>query len=221
MIEMTAQLKARYYKSDGKAGKEYALPVDPFNGVVHEESIYHAIKAYRASQRQGTAAAKSRAQVRGGGRKPWKQKGTGRARAGTIRSPIWRGGGIVFPPQPRDYRQKLPKKLAGLAHRSALNARAAEDRIVVLESFAVERPRTSEIVKLTRQLGLGDEKVLILTAGLQPAVYLSARNVPNLMVKIYGTESTYDLLWADSLLIEEKALSGVSAPVEAAEASDA
>ena len=224
---MTALLKARYYKATGAAGKKYSLPADPIDGVVHERAIYAAVKAYLANQRQGTASAKNRAVITGGGRKPFRQKGTGRARAGTIRSPIWRGGAIVFPPIPRDYRQTLPKKVQRLARRSAFNARAAEDRVVVLEAFAMEEPKTRQLIKLLDKLGLGDDKVLILTAADESKVYLSARNVPNLQVKRYGHESTYDVLWADCLLIEEGALTGgapradADGPVEDAAAAPA
>ena len=208
MSKKTGQLKARYFKADGKAGKAFALPDDPFDGVVHEDSIYHAIRAYQANQRQGTASAKNRAVIRGGGRKPWRQKGTGRARAGSIRSPIWRGGAVVFPPQSRDFSIDVSKKVTRLARRSAFNARASEEGVTVLESFDIEQPKTRELVKLLEKLELREAKVLILTAGHKPNVYLSARNVPNLQVKPYGDESTYDILWADHVVIEEGALTG-------------
>ncbi|MGD8698793.1 MAG: 50S ribosomal protein L4 [Gemmatimonadales bacterium] len=203
---MTAPLTARYYKADGEAGSERSLPSDPFDGVVNEASLHAAVKAYLANQRQGTAAAKTRSHVRGGGRKPWRQKGTGRARVGTIRSPIWRGGGVVFPPTPRSYRLGLPKKLGSLARRSAFNARAAENRVVVLEALEVEQPKTRQLVKLLEKLGLAEDKVLILTSEHRPAVYLSARNIPNVQVKEFGMASAYDLLWSDCVLIEEGAL---------------
>ena len=203
---MTASLTARYFKADGKAGNERALPVDPFDGVVNEASIHAAVKAHLANQRQGTASAKNRAAVRGGGRKPWRQKGTGRARVGTIRSPIWRGGGIVFPPIPRSFREALPKKVRRLARRSAFNARASEDRVIVLEDLSMTEPKTRQLVKLMEKLGLDEQKVLILTAAHRPALYLSARNVPNLQVRPFGGESAYDVLWADSVIIEESAL---------------
>lgn len=208
---MAATLKARYYTADGKAGKAIALPPDPFDGVVHQGAIYEAVRSYLANQRQGTAAAKNRARVSGGGRKPWRQKGTGRARVGTIRSPIWRGGGVVFPPIPRNYRQELPKRVRRLARRSAFNARAADDRVIVVESFQLEKPKTRELLKMLDKLELGDQKVLILTEGKQSRVYLSARNVQTLQVRPYGTETTYDVLWADSVLIEKGALAGLSA----------
>jgi large subunit ribosomal protein L4 len=203
---MTAPLKARYFKADGEAGSARTLPTDPFDGVVHEESLYAAVKVHLANRRQGTAAAKTRSEVRGGGRKPWRQKGTGRARAGSTRSPIWRGGGIVFPPTPRSYRLDLPKKVRRLARRSAFNARATEDRVIVLEDLSLERPRTRELAKLLDKLGVVDEKVLILTAERRQNVLLSARNLPNVEVRLYGTESAYDVLWADAVVIEESAL---------------
>lgn len=216
---MTGSLTARYYKADGKAGRKRTLPADPFDGVVHEGSLHAAVKAYLANQRQGNASAKNRAAVSGGGRKPWRQKGTGRARAGTTRSPIWRGGAVIFPPIPRSYRESLPKKVRRLARRSAFNARASEDRVLVIEDLSLERPKTRQLVKLLDKLGLADDKVLILTAGHRPAVYLSARNVPGLEVRAYGSESAYDVLWADSILIEESALGqagGASEEVAAA-----
>lgn len=217
---MTAPLKARYFKADGKAGSARTLPADPFDGVVHEESLHVAVKAHLANRRQGTAAAKTRSEVRGGGRKPWRQKGTGRARAGTTRSPIWRGGGVVFPPTPRSYRLDLPKKVRRLARRSAFNARAAEDRVIVLEDLAMEHPKTRELAKLLDKLGVGDDKVLILTAERRQNVFLSARNLPGVEVRPYGDESAYDVLWADSVVIEESAL-GSQAPGASKEAGDA
>jgi len=217
---MTAPLKARYFKADGNAGSARTLPADPFDGVVHEGSLHAAVKAHLANRRQGTATAKSRSEVRGGGRKPWRQKGTGRARAGSIRSPIWRGGGVVFPPSPRSYRLDLPKKVRRLARRSAFNARAAEDRVILLEDLSLERPKTRELAKLLEKLGLADQKVLILTAERRQNLFLSARNLPNVEVRPYGSESAYDVLWADSVVIEEGALA-VEATQAPEEASDA
>ncbi len=223
---MAAPLTARYFKADGKAGSNMPLPTDPFDGVVHQESMYAAVKAHLANKRHGTASAKTRAEVSGGGRKPFRQKGTGRARAGTTRSPIWRGGGVVFPPSLRSYRQDLPKKVKRLARRSAFNARAAEDQVIVIEDLGLDQPKTRQLVKLLEKIGAGGKKVLILTAGLQNNVYLSARNVLSVEVRPYGQESAFDVLWADTVLIEESALSGgerpaKSATADAEEASDA
>lgn len=217
---MTASLKARYFKADGKAGSARTLPADPFDGVVHEESLHAAVKAHLANRRQGTSAAKTRSQVSGGGRKPWRQKGTGRARVGSIRSPIWRGGGVVFPPTPRSYRLELPKKVRRLARRSAFNARAAEDRVIVIEDLSMEHPKTRELAKLLDKLGIAEGKVLILTAERRQNLFLSARNLPDVEVRPYGSESAYDVLWADSVVIEESALDApaTQASEEAADA---
>jgi large subunit ribosomal protein L4 len=168
------------------------------------------VNAYLANQRQGTASAKNRKEVSGGGRKPWRQKGTGRARVGSIRSPIWRGGGVVFPPTPRSYRLDLPKKVARLARRSAFNARATEDRVIVVEALEFEQPKTRQLIKLLEKLGLAEDKVLILTAEHRPAVYLSARNIPSVQVREFGNASVYDVLWADCVLIEEGVLAADS-----------
>jgi large subunit ribosomal protein L4 len=212
---MKAPLTARYYKADGKAGSERKLPENLFDGVVNEASLYATVKAYLGNQRQGTASAKTRGEVRGGGRKPWRQKGTGRARVGSIRSPIWRGGAVVFPPKPRSYRDVVPKKVRWLARRSAFNARAAEGRVLIVEDLRIERPKTRQLVDLLEKLGVAGHKVLILTAGTQKTLYLSARNIPGVEVRQFGSESVYDVLWADSVIIEESALSeGESATVE-------
>jgi large subunit ribosomal protein L4 len=201
---MTATLTARYYKADGEAGAARKLPADPFDGVVHETVIHAAVKAHLANRRQGTASAKNRSAVRGGGRKPWRQKGTGRARAGTIRSPIWRGGGVVFPPLPRSYRETLPKKVRRLARRSAFNARASEDRVIVLEDLQIEQPKTRQVAKLLEKLGVAGEKVLLLTAGYRPTVFLSARKLPNVEVRAYGSEWGLEVVWEDWVMIEER-----------------
>lgn len=202
----TGRIKARYFTADGRSGKALDLPPSLFDGVVHEAALYAALKAVRANRRQGTSAAKSRAEVRGGGRKPWRQKGTGRARQGTIRAPHWRGGGVAHPPVPRDWREELPKQLRALARRSALNARAREDGVCVVEAFRLEVPKTREVVGWLRRLEVADRNVLILTAGLRPELHRSARNVPNVAVRPFGEESAYDLLWADAVVIEEAAL---------------
>jgi large subunit ribosomal protein L4 len=218
MTVATKPMKARYFKADGKPGQARELPEDPFDGVVREDSIYAAIKAYRANQRRGTGAAKNRAAVRGGGRKPWRQKGTGRARHGSIRSPIWRGGGVAFPPTPRSFGERLPKKVRHVARRSAFSARAADDRVVVIEALEFDEPKTRKLRELLSTLEIADGKVLILTAGYRPEVYLSGRNMPEVEVREWGTESVYDLLWARHVLIEAAALEAGPDPVSVEEA---
>lgn len=199
--------KAAYYKTDGEKGEARVLPAWLFDGVVNEGAIHQVVKAYLANQRQGTAAAKSRGQVAGGSRKPWRQKGTGRARQGTIRAVQWKGGGVAFPPIPHSWNQKVPKKVKGLARRSAFNARAEEDRVVLVDALPVTAPRTAELRKYLEAIEARG-KVLLLTHGLKEAVYLSARNLPHVEVRPFGEESVYDILWATTVVIEEEALSG-------------
>lgn len=197
--------KARYYKADGKKGKARALPDAIFDGVVNEPVMHQAVKAYLNNQRQGTGSAKNRSAVRGGGRKPWRQKGTGRARQGTIRAPQWEGGGVVFPPIPHSWRTRIPKKVRGLARRSALNDRAENDRVVLVDLPSMDAPKTRDLVGFLAGLEL-EGKTLILTAGNKRNVYLSARNVQDVEVMPFGDESVYDVLWANTVIIERDAL---------------
>ncbi|MEE3137106.1 MAG: 50S ribosomal protein L4 [Gemmatimonadota bacterium] len=202
---MTAIFKARYYKADGKKGRARTLPAPLFNGIVNEGVVHQAVKAYLANQRQGTAAAKTRSDVAGGGRKPWRQKGTGRARAGTIRSPIWAGGGIAFPPIPHSWRQRLPKKVKTLARHSALNDRAENDRVIIADLPEMKSPKTRDLVAFVSAIDVPG-KVLLLTDGVNKNLYLSSRNLPAVSVVPFGEESVYDVLWAHTVLIERGAL---------------
>jgi large subunit ribosomal protein L4 len=202
--------KAAYYQTDGEKGEARDLPAWLFDGVVNEGAIHQVVKAYLANQRQGTAAAKSRGQVAGGGRKPWRQKGTGRARQGTIRAVQWKGGGVAFPPIPHSWNQKVPKKVKGLARRSAFNARAEEDRVVLVDALNMTAPKTAELRKYLEVIEARG-KVLLLTHGLKEVVYLSARNLPNVEVRPFGEESVYDILWATTVVIEEEALAKAGA----------
>lgn len=197
--------KARYYKADGKKGRARELPVSLFDGIVNEGVLHQVVKAYLSNQRQGTASGKNRSAVSGGGRKPWKQKGTGRARQGTTRAPQWTGGGLAFPPQPHGWRVKVPKKVRGLARRSALNARADADRVILIDPLAFEKARTKQLLGYLSEIGV-EGKVLILTYGINENLVLSARNVPGLEVIPFGEESSYDLLAAGTVLIERPAI---------------
>jgi len=197
--------KAAFYKADGEKGEARVLPDWLFDGVVNEGAIHQVVKAHLANRRQGTSAAKSRSQVRGGGRKPWRQKGTGRARQGTIRAPQWEGGGVAFPPIPHSWNQKVPKKVKGLARRSAFNARAEEDRVILVDVLPMESPRTAELRSFLEAIEARG-KILLLTHGHKETVYLSARNLPNVEVRPFGDESVYDIIWATKVVIEEGAL---------------
>ena len=201
-------LEAALFTATAQRKGSYALPAE-YDGEVNQAVLYHAVRAFLNNQRQGTHATKTRGFVSGGNQKPWRQKGTGRARQGSIRSAQWRGGGIIHGPQPvRDYRTDLPRKVRRLARRSALNARARESRLFVIELLNFEKPKTRQMAELLEKLGLAEQKVLFLTTEHRPAVHLSARNLPGVSVMRYQDASAYDVLHAQALVIEEAALGG-------------
>jgi large subunit ribosomal protein L4 len=202
-------IEAPHYTSAGaKRSAAFALPAEYYDGTVNQPVLHQAVRVFLNNQRQGTAATRTRSFVSGGNQKPWKQKGTGRARQGSTRAPHWRGGGTVFGPQPRDYRTEIPRKVKQLARRSALNARAREGALHVIERFAFRRPKTAQLAGLLDSLGL-DGKVLVLTANGDQNVYLSGRNLPTVEVMPYAQASAYDVLWSDAVVVEEGALTGV------------
>src|ERR687890_645317 len=202
-------IEAPHYNSAGaKRDSAFSLPAEYFDGTVNEPVLHQAVKVYLNNQRQGTHMTKSRSFVSGGNQKPWKQKGTGRARQGSIRAPHWRGGGIVFGATPRDYRTDIPRKVRQLARKSALNARAREGAVHVVERLAFRSPKTAQLVELLASLGLGGRKALVLTAGHNPNAYLSGRNLPTVEVMAYPEASAYDILWSDVVVVEEGALTG-------------
>jgi large subunit ribosomal protein L4 len=203
-------IEAPHYSSAGaKRDANFALPADYFDGTVNEPVLHQAVKVYLNNQRQGTHMTKSRSFVSGGNQKPWKQKGTGRARQGSIRAPHWRGGGVVFGPTPRDYRTDIPRKVRQLARKSALNARAREGALHVIERLAFRSPKTAQLAGLLGSLGLDGRKALVLTAGHNPNAYLSGRNLPSVEVMAYPEASAYDILWSEAVVVEEGALTGV------------
>ena len=203
-------IEAPHYTSAGaRRDGAFALPAEYYDGTVNEPVLHQAVKVFLNNQRQGTAATKTRSFVSGGNQKPWKQKGTGRARQGSTRAPHWRGGGTVFGPQPRDYRTDIPRKVKQLARKSALNARAREGALHVVERFALRRPKTAQLAGLLASLGLDGRKVLVLTANGDQNVYLSGRNLPAVEVMPYAQASAYDVLWSDAVVVEEGALTGV------------
>jgi large subunit ribosomal protein L4 len=203
-------IEAPHYTPAGaRRDASFALPADYFDGTVNEPVLHQAVKVFLNNQRQGTASTKTRSFVSGGNQKPWKQKGTGRARQGSTRAPHWRGGGIVFGPHPRDYRTDIPRKVKQLARKSALNARAREGALHVVERFAFRSPKTAQLAGLLGSLALDGRKVLVLTAGANESVYLSGRNLPGVEVMPYFEASAYDILWSDAVVVEEGALTGV------------
>ena len=208
-------LSARFFNAAGEPGESVQLPEELFDGIVHEAALHQTIKAYLANQRQGNAATKTRGMVQGGNRKAWRQKGTGRARQGSMRAPHWRGGGVVFGPSPRSYRQDIPKKVKSLARRSAFNQRAINEEITVVASLAMEAPKTKRVVELLGKMGVaGAKRVLVLTNGNQEVVYRSIRNIPNVEVMPFAEASAYDVLRARQLVIEAAALDSVRSSTE-------
>jgi large subunit ribosomal protein L4 len=203
-------IEAPHYSSAGaKRDANFALPAEYFDGTVNEPVLHQAVKVYLNNQRQGTHMTKTRSFVSGGNQKPWKQKGTGRARQGSIRAPHWRGGGVVFGPSPRDYRTDIPRKVKQLARKSAMNARAREGAVHVVERLAFRAPRTAQLVELLGSLGVAGRKALVLTAGHNANAYLSGRNLQGVEVMAYAEASAYDILWSDVVVVEEGALTGV------------
>lgn len=199
-------MKAPIITIEGEKSGEHDLPETLFDGVVHEPAMWQTVKAYLANQRQATASTKNRAAVRGGNSKPWRQKGTGRARQGTIRAPQWRGGGRVFgPTAERNYKQDVPKKVKWLARRSAYNARAQDGQLLVVQSLEMDVPKTKRIVGMLQGAEVMGN-VLILTDGQKPPVWKAARNLQGVQVQAFGSESAYDVLWSDTVIVEASAL---------------
>jgi len=213
-------LEAHHVSATGsKKRSKFSLP-DSYDGRVSEGAMYHAVRAFLSNLRQGTHSTKTRSEVSGGGKKPWRQKGTGRARQGTTRASQWRGGGVVFGPRPRSYRVDLPRRVRRLARQSALNARANDGAVFVIESLAFERPQTSQMVSLLDKLELMGKKVLLLTSENRVTTYLSGRNLRNVHVMRYADVTAYEVLWSDALVIEEAALGGGGADAQAEQGGD-
>jgi len=210
----TTTFEAAAYTSQGTARERVQLPEALFDGTVNMPVMHQAVKAFLANQRQGNAATKTRGFVTGGNQKPWKQKGTGRARQGSTRAPHWVGGGTVFGPQPRAYDEYVPRQVRALARKSAFNARARENAIYVIDQFNYDTPRTKALLGLVSRIGVGENKVLVLTDGVKPNVFLSRRNLPNVHVMPYSDVSTYHILWSDVVLIEGAAIGHTLTPIK-------
>ena len=200
------KINAPAYTAGGTEREQVSLPSETFDGTVNVPVMHRAVTAYLANQRQGNAATKTRGFVTGGNQKPWRQKGTGRARQGSRRAPNFVGGGTVFGPKPRSYAQYVPRQVRALARKSALNARAQENALVVIDNFAFDAPKTRRLLDLFDSLGFTGQKVLVLTDGAKQDVYLSARNIPWAHVIPYSDVSTYHVLWSDVVLVESSAL---------------
>ncbi|GBF31890.1 LSU ribosomal protein L4p [Desulfocucumis palustris] len=200
--------KVALYNISGDQVGEIELNDSVFGVPVHRSVMHDAVVAYLAGLRRGTHDTKTRAEVSGGGKKPWRQKGTGRARHGSIRSPIWRGGGIVFGPHPRDYSIRLPKKVRRLAIKSALSSKVEEGNILVLDDLKMEQPKTREMARILNNLKI-DKKALVVIAGNDENVVKSARNIPGIKPVAASWLNVYDILAHNTLVITRDAVSRV------------
>lgn len=200
--------KVSLYNQSGSAVGEIELNDSVFGVEPNKQVLFDAVIMQRASLRQGTHKVKTRSEVRGGGRKPWRQKGTGRARQGSIRSPQWRGGGIVFGPTPRSYSYKLPKKVRRLAIKSVLSSKVIDNNIIVLEDLTLDAVKTKEFAGILKGLSV-EKKALIVTADANETVALSARNIPGVTVVEANGINVLDVVNHDKLLITKAAVEKV------------
>jgi large subunit ribosomal protein L4 len=198
--------EATLFTSVGEKKGTVELPAELFEAPRHDHAMYESVKCYMANQRQGTSSVKSRSMMKGGGRKPWRQKGTGMARAGSNCSPLWVGGGRAFGPRPRDYSYRLPKKLSRLALISALSVRAGEQAVGVIESITLEAPKSKTVADMLKAAGLYDRKCLVLLGQTDTNVLLSARNLPRVKTALANQVTTYDLLNSEFVLLTQEGL---------------
>jgi large subunit ribosomal protein L4 len=191
---------------NGKVLEEVGADKNLFAVDYNKSVVRQAVLAEMTNLRQGTHSSKNRSAVRGGGKKPWKQKGRGVARAGTIRSPLWKGGGTVFGPTPHGYKHKLPKKIGKLARRSVFSYRFAKDELIVLDKIQFKSHKTSEFVSFLKKLNVEDKKITLLVSKADNNLILSSRNVKNVYIENAKNVSVYDLLDSDILLFDKSAL---------------
>jgi len=198
--------KAITYGAEGQKLSEMELPGHLFGIKPHQGALYDAVRAHLAVRRRGTASTKGRSDVRGGGRKPWRQKGTGRARSGTTRSPLWVGGGVTFGPKPRKYGIRLPHKVVRLALKSALSASAQEGRVSVLETLTMEAPKTKALHGILDNMGIAGGTCLLVLDQYQENVFMSGRNIPGLQLRTANALHAYDILNSDQVVFTKNAL---------------
>jgi large subunit ribosomal protein L4 len=195
-----------YTMAGKEAGRSIKVSDDVFAIEPHENAVYQAVQAQMTHSRQGTVATKTRTMVAGGGRKPWRQKGRGTARAGSTRSPVWRGGGTIHGPQPHDYTYRLPKKVKRLARRSVLSDKVRGETLKVVEDLNLENPKTRDVSELIKTFGLNGKKVLLLVPDYRPDVLTASRNIKGLTMQIATDVSIVDLMNNQTILITESAI---------------
>jgi len=200
-------MQLKVYKIDGTESADVVdLPAEIFEIEPNHHLIYQAVRAYLSNKRQGTHKTKERSEVRGGGKKPWRQKGRGTARAGTTRSPLWVGGGTIHGPRPHLYKLDMTKKSAKLARRSALSLKAKSGEIMVIEDVTFEKPKTKDFCSILRNLNIDSKKILMLTSGHNENLYKSGRNVERVNVLNASDAATYDLVNNQVILIQKSAV---------------
>jgi len=193
------------FDARGKTLDHFKLDQKLFDGVVNKDVLYHAVNMYNANKREGRASTKTRGGVSGGGKKPWRQKGTGRARAGSIRSPLWRGGGIVFGPHPRDFHYDMPKKMKRAAFLSSLNSKARDNKWIGIDALSMTEPKTKKFQEIIDALKLGGKSLFVLDA-VNDNIRLASRNIDGVTVKNYRDFNTMDVLACDTLVMSKPAL---------------
>jgi len=190
---------------EGKEVDKLELDAKVFNGQVNSGVLYQAITAFRANQRAGLAATKTRGEVSGGGRKPWRQKGTGRARVGSIRSPLWRHGGVIFGPHPRSYSYPIPQRIKAVALKSAINAKLKDDNVVIVEDIKLSGPKTKELVKILSSLN-SKSRTLLLVDKIDNNLRLAANNIEHLVTQLAVSANAYEVLKAHKIIITKHGL---------------
>ena len=202
-------MELQVLNNQGKKASTIKVDEAIFGLKPNKDAVYRSVLSEMANCRQGTHSTKSRGMVRGGGKKPWKQKGRGVARAGTNRSPIWRGGGTVFGPEPHKYEYNLPKKIKRLARKSVLSQKIKDEKLIVIDDFNVKKIKTKKVCQLLKKLKV-DGKVLFLSSDIDENLFLSLRNLPNLALLKAINASTYDLIDSDFILIDKKGLESLN-----------
>jgi large subunit ribosomal protein L4 len=206
--ESTSEVKAALFGSDGSARGEVTLDPEVFGIEPNLAVLHQVVTAQLAGARAGTHKTKKRSEVRGGGAKPWRQKGTGRARAGSIRAPNWRGGGVAHGPEPRDYSQRTPKKMRRLALHSALSARASEAAVLVVDAFDWTSPKTKDAAALLAAVG-ATGKTLVVLNNMDEIAGVAFRNLPQVVIAEPGQLTAYDVLWARHVIFTSQTVGGV------------
>jgi large subunit ribosomal protein L4 len=200
----------KVYSQKGQKVDSIKLNEKVFDGKVNKPLLHDAVKMYLANKRLGAASTKSRSDVAGGSKKPWRQKGTGRARAGTIRSPLFRGGGVVFGPKSKDYSYAMPKKAKKVALISAINAKINNDNLVIIEDINLDSIKTKDFAQIFKKLKIEKKKVLVVIDKLQKNTVMSARNIKNIYVRAVDSFNAYDVLLAEKLVITKEALNKIN-----------